>query len=104
MSSNFQDWNPVVLKKSNPISKPSPTFAKIVNPDDEPKKMEFFEKSFCIKITQLRNEKKWTRADLALKLKMKENDLADIENINKKVKYNGEFVNKCKRLFGNFDY
>jgi len=41
--------------------------------------------------------KKWTCADLVIKLKMKENDLADIEN-------NGEFVNKCKRLFGNFDY
>lgn len=44
------------------------------------------------------------RKQLAEKLKIKEADLADIQNVNKQVKYDGAFVHKCKRVFGNFEW
>jgi hypothetical protein len=104
-----QDWKVVILKKNSKSVNPSvnPSASSSVNPInliDESKNIKYFPKSFCLKISQLRLDKKWTRNETALKLKIKENELADIENINKDVKYNGEIVNRCKRLFGNFSY
>jgi len=101
---NHQDWTPVVLKKSKQPVKQQPNIVHVKEEDGIPQKVTHFERSFCLKIAQLRNEKKWTRKDLAQQLKMTENDIADIENCKSTVKYNGEFVNKCKRLFGNFTW
>lgn len=97
-----QDWKPVVLSKKV-IPKIIPKQENKVEQEEIPK-LEFFERSFQIKLSQLRQEKKLTRLELATKLKIRESELADLENVNKKVKYNGAFVHKCKQFFGNFSY
>jgi len=96
-----QDWKPIVLSKKV-IPKIVPKQENKV--EEEIPKLEFFERSFQIKLSQLRQEKKLTRLELSTKLKIKESELADLENVNKKVKYNGAFVHKCKQFFGNFIY
>jgi hypothetical protein len=97
----IQDWKPVILSKTK--SKNKIVKEEKEKKEEEDTKLKFFDKSFCLKIQQLRSLNKWTRKETAQKLNMTENDLAFIEN-GKDVKYNGEFVNKCKRLFGNFTY
>lgn len=100
---SHQDWKPIVLKK-NDQPKKSPEIKSDKEVVDEIKKLEYFERSFCIKISQLQQDNKMNRKQLAEKLKIKEGDLADIQNVNKQVKYDGAFVHKCKRVFGNFEW
>ena len=100
---SHQDWKPIVLKK-NDQPKKSPEIKSDKEVVDEIKKLEYFERSFCIKISQLQQDNKMNRKQLAEKLKIKEGDLADIQNVNKKVKYDGAFIHKCKRVFGNFEW
>jgi hypothetical protein len=100
---SHQDWKPIVLKK-NDQPKKSPEIKSDKEVVDEIKKLEYFERSFCIKISQLQQDNKMNRKQLAEKLKIKEADLADIQNVNKQVKYDGAFVHKCKRVFGNFEW
>ena len=101
---SHQDWKPIVLKKTSDQPKKIPEIKSDKEVIDEIKKMEYFERSFCIKISQLQQQHKMNRKQLAEKLKVKEGDLADIQNINKQVKYDGGFIHKCKRVFGNFEW
>lgn len=105
--SNFQDWKPVVLKKqpSPPKQKPQQQTSSInmnneaLDIDNKPIKL--FDKEFGQKIARLRNidpDKKMDQKQLAQKLNVQPPVIAGIENGTGK--YNGELVNKLKRLFG----
>jgi ribosome-binding protein aMBF1 (putative translation factor) len=105
--SNFQDWKPVVLKKQSSPPKQNPQqqnssikmTTEALDVDNKPIKL--FDKEFGQKIARLRNidpEKKMDQKQLAVKLNVQPQVIAGIENGTGK--YNGELVNKLKRLFG----
>ena len=99
---SYQDWKPVVLRKTNPKQiKSEIKSEKII---DEIKKIDYFERSFCLKISQLQQQNKMTRKEFAQKLNVSEDIIKNIQNVNNKVKYDGTFVHKCKHLFGNFSW
>jgi len=94
---SYQDWKPVVLRKTSP--KENKENDKMI---DEIKKIDYFERSFCLKISQLQQQNKMTRKEFAKKLNVSEDIIKNIQN--NKVKYDGNFVHKCKHLFGNFSW
>ena len=57
---SHQDWKPIVLKK-NDQPKKSPEIKSDKEVVDEIKKLEYFERSFCIKISQLQQDNKMKR-------------------------------------------
>jgi ribosome-binding protein aMBF1 (putative translation factor) len=94
-----QDWNPVVLsKKKNQLNSNSNVNEK--KEDGVPPVVNFYSREFCQRISQLRVKNNWTRKDLAGKLKIKETDLAAIENCKPTMPYKGSFVDLCNRVFG----
>lgn len=103
-----QDWKPVTLYKSQPSppkQKPQQQTSSIkMNNevlDDDNKPIKLFDKEFGQKIAKLRNinpDKKMSQIQLAQKLQVQPHVIAGIENGTGK--YNGELVNKLKRLFG----
>jgi ribosome-binding protein aMBF1 (putative translation factor) len=102
---SYQDWKPVVLHKTSPKqnkeNKENKENDKMI---DEIKKIDYFERSFCLKISQLQQQNKMSRKEFAKKLNVSEDIIKNIQNVNNKVKYDGNFVHKCKHLFGNFSW
>lgn len=102
---SYQDWKPVVLRKTSP--KQNKEIGNKIDDNkmiDEIKKIDYFERSFCLKISQLQQQNKMTRKEFAKKLNVSEDIIKNIQNVNNKVKYDGNFVHKCKHLFGNFSW
>jgi ribosome-binding protein aMBF1 (putative translation factor) len=97
-----QDWNPVVLSKKKPqLNANANTNANANEKKDDgaPPVVNLYTREFCQRIAQLRVKNDWTRKDLAGKLKIKESDLAAIENCKPTMPYKGSFVDLCNRVF-----
>jgi len=108
-----QQWEQTVLSKtktsiqrpkektpSNSLSDAPPIPQAL---DINEKKIEWFTPAMGKRIAALRAEKKLTQEQFAQKMGMKKNDIADIEYGNK-VKYQGQIVNKLKKVLGNFSW
>ena len=101
-----QDWNPVVLSKKkidangNGNGNANANANANVKEDGAPPVLKFYPREFCQRISQLRVKNGWNRKDLASKLKIKETDLAAIENCKPTMPYKGSFVDLCNRVFG----
>ena len=71
--------------------------------DFDEKKVEWFTPSMGKKIQSLRAQQKLNQEQLALKLRVSKNVVADMEYGNK-VKYQGALVKKLKEILGNFEW
>ena len=97
-----QDWDPVVLRKSD---KPKPANAPKPKSDEEDgliKKPKLFsDVDFGKRVQSLRAAEGMTRKQLAQKMMVREGVLENIEQGNGKEKYNGEIVKKIKQILKN---
>lgn len=97
-----QDWDPVVLRKSD---KPKPANTPKPKSDEEDgliKKPKLFsDVDFGKRVQSLRAAEGLTRKQLAQKMMVREGVLENIEQGNGKEKYNGEIVKKLKEILKN---
>lgn len=119
MSSQFQDWNPLIIGnnnknkkkedplnlkhregqsvetlKKNKIKENSSILNKLEN--DEIIKIETIPLDVSKKIQQARTALKMTRKDLAQKLNVKENIIIDLENA--KYKFDKQLIRKIEKI------
>lgn len=118
MSSQFQDWNPLVIGnnknkkkedplnlkhregqsvetlKKNKINENNSILNKLEN--DEIIKIETIPLDVSKKIQQARTALKMTRKDLAQKLNVKENIIIDLENA--KYKFDKQLIRKIEKI------
>lgn len=108
MTTNTQDWTPVILTNNKPKVAPRnmvsrDTLPKIttsssvkLNENDEVTNIKYVPPDIAKFITSKRIEKKYTRKYLGMQVKVKESVIADIEN--GKAIYNGELIAKIKKV------
>ena len=100
---NHQDWNNVVLNTNKKVVKEIVERKKInnnpsikLNENDEVIQIKKVPKDISHLITNARIANKYSRKDLANKLNVKEDIIADIEN--GKAIYDGNMISKIKRI------
>lgn len=96
-SQEYQDWTPVVIRRSNNINtkkKEEDIYSK-VKFETEDVKIKYVPSNISQLIINGRNAKNLTRKQLAMNLNFKEDIIADIEN--GKAIYNGNIIARIKK-------
>ncbi|MBI96719.1 hypothetical protein CL656_06210 [bacterium] len=92
---NFQDWEPVVLKKRTIPVKNQNTPKK---EDDDTITVKTIGRELKVALQQARLNKKMSQKDVATKMNVKPNDIMNYEN--GKAVPNNAFISKLEKLYG----
>ena len=96
--SQFQDWKPVILKKSDPKKPIQKPFDNIKVNEDEIGKIIKVDSEFSKQIIQARLAKKLNQTELAKALSLDVTIIKEYENGT--AKHNGEIISKLKKYLG----